>query len=61
MIIKKLYKIIEDDSRNITKWVMPNTIKLYKTEIVVHLSSAFETKEAFRTTLYIRCPLGPFS
>ena len=40
----------EYNNRNRTKWIVPNPIKYYKTEIVVHLLSPYETKETFQTT-----------
>ena len=40
----------EHNNRNITKWTIPNSIKQYKTEIIVHLLSSYETTETFRTT-----------
>ena len=40
----------ERNNKDRTKWIIPNSIKLYKTEIAVHLLSSYETKETFRTT-----------
>ena len=31
----------EHNNRNITKWVIPNSVKYYKTEIVVHQNFFF--------------------
>ena len=46
-----VYRIThEHNNRNRTKWITRNSIKLYKTEILVHLLSPYETKETFRTT-----------
>ena len=45
----------ENNNRNTTEWIIANSIKWYKTEIVVLLLSPYETKETFRTTYCLLC------